>query len=788
MLMKKKDKPSISIMIPKEKHAVGAPSSFYSFFTLFAFALGLYSSLLLMISSAVLDYKIVLILGLFSFFLTILQKIKKLPVRFLVTVLPYVFTLYLYRKRFFTQGNSFLHRLQILFQEEYLNASATAVKKIDLNFLFLAVTYLFLLLLSLLLQYKKSFLFFVLLSLPVFLNFFLGVSPSYLSIGCIIGACLFWFSTKPIALVLALGLYFMCIRFLVPHFAPEVFKYNHAVHKTVNEFTDNFSKTFLPQSQNTKSSCSKPFFSFEQESSNKQLALSNRAPVYSKQTMFEITCKDKPSSPLYLRGFVGQNYDDAVWRAPASDSWESFYKKNRLSDDELQNFFSLPYTMGKENAPDKITDLSVVPKFTQKFTYFPYGVKLSKNTVFDDTYAIESKFSMPHKLSYYPLSLTSASSLFTSESGVPKKYQSLNKNYGNYVRQKYLNDNSEIFSQLKTDLSGLPIYMDITDNPDFDTIQEAAKEIQNFLKSKASYSLSLAPVSSDSNFLYEFLYEQHRGFCVHFATAGTLLFRMYGIPARYVTGYVVQPGDFTKKNSTTFTCSVKDTSAHAWTEIYIGNGIWVPVEVTPPSSINENTNVSATTPENNIPNTEVPPSSENSETVKPNSQEKNTNSETVKTTERTSETKTQKPTKPEKNNYLFIFKFLPGLCIILLLFVLRYQMLYRKRIGYFVHNRTKGYFLLYQNLLKLWQTEFKIPEKDLAAYDWKQKFIKQLPDEKQNFFEKLCNEAEEIYFGNKKPTKQEIRTLRFAYRKSRKAFLRKQPKAKYFYYKFVKVV
>ena len=47
--------------------------------------------------------------------------------------------------------------------------------------------------------------------------------------------------------------------------------------------------------------------------------------------------------------------------------------------------------------------------------------------------------------------ITSASSLFTSESGVPKKYQSLNKNYVNYVRQKYLNDNSEIFSQLKSE-------------------------------------------------------------------------------------------------------------------------------------------------------------------------------------------------------------------------------------------------------------------------------------------------------------------------------------------------
>ena len=71
--------------------------------------------------------------------------------------------------------------------------------------------------------------------------------------------------------------------------------------------------------------------------------------------------------------------------------------------------------MGKENAPDKITSLSLVPKFTQKFTYFPYGVKLSKNTVFNDTYAIESKFSMPHKLSCYPLSLTSVSLLFSSE-------------------------------------------------------------------------------------------------------------------------------------------------------------------------------------------------------------------------------------------------------------------------------------------------------------------------------------------------------------------------------------
>ena len=72
--MKKKDKPPISIILPKEKYTLGAPCSFYAFFTLFSFSLGIYSSLLLMISSAAPNYKTVLILGLFSFFLTILQK------------------------------------------------------------------------------------------------------------------------------------------------------------------------------------------------------------------------------------------------------------------------------------------------------------------------------------------------------------------------------------------------------------------------------------------------------------------------------------------------------------------------------------------------------------------------------------------------------------------------------------------------------------------------------------------------------------------------------------------
>ena len=575
----------------------------------------------------------------------------------------------------------------------------------------------------------------------------------------------------------------MCIRFFIPHFAPELFKYNNAVHHAVNEVTNNFIENFFPQSKNGEQTSSKPFFSFEQESSGKLQTLSNRAPVYSRQTMFEITCKEKPSSPLYLRGFVGQKYNEATWKAPTSDSWDNFCKKNKLSDDKIQNFFSLPYAMGKEIAPDKIISLSVAPKFTQNFTYFPYGVKLSPNTVFNDTYAIENKFSMPSKLSCYPLSLTSASILFTSESDISKKYQSLNKNYENYVRQEYMDDNSEVFSRLQIEISELPVYTTINENPDFDTIQKAAEEIQGFLKSKASYSLSLVPVSSNSNFLDEFLYQQHQGFCIHFATAGTLLFRMYGIPARYVSGYVVQPEDFHQKDNKNFTCNVKDSSAHAWTEIYIGNGIWVPVEVTPPRSASETENISINTLENDVPETEVP-LAEDIEKTKPDSPENKNVSENQKI----STTEKSEPDNFNGFNFLFVFRFLLVPCIILFLFTLRYQILFQKRIGHFAHNRTKAYFLLYQNLLKLWQTEFSISEKDLSAYDWKEKFTNHLPEDRKNGFKKLCNEAEELYFGNKKPTKRQVRTLRFIYCKSRKTFLKELSKIKYFYYKFLKVL
>ena len=71
-----------------------------------------------------------------------------------------------------------------------------------------------------------------------------------------------------------------------------------------------------------------------------------------------------------------------------------------------------------------------------------------------------------------------------------------------------------------------------------------------------------------------FLNESRRGYCMHYATAGALLLRTLGVPARYVSGYVVDV-------PRTGYAVVPDSAAHAWVEVYLDGYGWYPVEMTP---------------------------------------------------------------------------------------------------------------------------------------------------------------------------------------------------------------
>lgn len=95
-----------------------------------------------------------------------------------------------------------------------------------------------------------------------------------------------------------------------------------------------------------------------------------------------------------------------------------------------------------------------------------------------------------------------------------------------------------------------------------------------FVQRLGVYDLNTPAVPHGKDFVLYFLEESRHGYCVHFASATTLLLRAQGVPARYVSGYSVT-GDINEWNTVTA------DEAHAWVEYYREGTGWQPVDPTP---------------------------------------------------------------------------------------------------------------------------------------------------------------------------------------------------------------
>jgi transglutaminase-like putative cysteine protease len=73
----------------------------------------------------------------------------------------------------------------------------------------------------------------------------------------------------------------------------------------------------------------------------------------------------------------------------------------------------------------------------------------------------------------------------------------------------------------------------------------------------------------------EFLFDSRMGFCEHYASSFAVMMRMAGIPARVVTGY--QGGWYNEFGNYLL---VRQSDAHAWTEIWLREGGWTRVDPT----------------------------------------------------------------------------------------------------------------------------------------------------------------------------------------------------------------
>ncbi|MBQ4452706.1 MAG: transglutaminase domain-containing protein [Clostridia bacterium] len=102
---------------------------------------------------------------------------------------------------------------------------------------------------------------------------------------------------------------------------------------------------------------------------------------------------------------------------------------------------------------------------------------------------------------------------------------------------------------------------------------DAACAIRDYLRSAGTYTLTPPYPPLDMDFVSYFVLENPRGYCVYFASAMTLMARIAGLPARYVEGYLAEPGP-------DGTCVVTGANAHAWSEVYFPGFGWVTFEAT----------------------------------------------------------------------------------------------------------------------------------------------------------------------------------------------------------------
>ena len=110
-----------------------------------------------------------------------------------------------------------------------------------------------------------------------------------------------------------------------------------------------------------------------------------------------------------------------------------------------------------------------------------------------------------------------------------------------------------------------------------DTAQAKANAVSSYLRQNHEYSLDLPQVPRGVDPVVNFLASGHAAHCEYFATATVMLLRSLGVPARYITGYVVD-----EYNTDDEFWVARNLDAHAWVEAYDEqNQTWFAVESTP---------------------------------------------------------------------------------------------------------------------------------------------------------------------------------------------------------------
>ena len=284
---------------------------------------------------------------------------------------------------------------------------------------------------------------------------------------------------------------------------------------------------------------------------------------------------EKPTETVYLRGFIGAEYDGHSWQPADAEQFDNAAASWKTDGDSRLAIANLPFLRAAYDgaAPQQMTVQRLHADDT--YTFVPY------NAYFNDYYrlngdgAAAGQTAQDDTFYYFPRG--EAKTLLTARADAdPSVLDRLESAYAAYAESRYL---------------ATP------DGADYGTLQEfcnaAEKEhkltgdadairtfVRSYLNEHCTYTGDSPQPADGADPVLYFLNESHAGSSTQFASAAVVLCRMLDLPARYVVGYAAPQSLFAESDGG-WQAVLQDDNAHAWAEVYLAGQGWTPLETTP---------------------------------------------------------------------------------------------------------------------------------------------------------------------------------------------------------------
>ena len=336
-----------------------------------------------------------------------------------------------------------------------------------------------------------------------------------------------------------------------------------------------------------------------------EVDLSNAGPLrFSGRTVLKVETDLR--GRIYLRGFSGAVYDGGSWAPLPDETYGQLFPDEEEGEDAIPGYSSVYHPTLDGYQPMNFPALADRETFPAKdyakitvrnvgadpgYVYTPYHIlsqpkELAGASFVNDSYIARMEDVWTHTLYIQP----GCEPL--SGARLPEEAEGAERNYSYFVYTNYMDVPEESWAALDravqeisaemmsgdTEVPAYQRYMQMMNSTSVSNWGQVhllmADVVAAYLNETAEYNPDTPVTPEGEDFVSYFLTESHEGYCMHFASAATLMLRYLGVPARYVAGYVANVPSSGKVD-------VPDSAAHAWVEIYLEGYGWEPIEVTP---------------------------------------------------------------------------------------------------------------------------------------------------------------------------------------------------------------